>query len=67
MKNQTGSDKVRERALSTFLSGVCKMRKEPAVDLDARSKPLTSHYNSTFVVLVLAIAAILAVILLIWA
>jgi hypothetical protein len=39
---------------------------EPA-DPEDRSEPLTSDYNSTFIILVLSIAAIFAVVLLVWA
>lgn len=66
MKNLPGSDNVRERPIPSLLSRLFKIRKEQTTDSEGRSKPLTSDYNSTFIVLVLSIAVILAVILLVW-
>lgn len=42
------------------------IRKEQTTDVEARSIPLRNTYNSTFIVLVISIAAILAVILVFW-
>ncbi len=66
MKRPTGSDKVREGALPTVQSGVPEIHEAETPEPGARSNPLKSTYNSTFIILVLAIAVILAVILLVW-
>lgn len=66
MKNQNTTDSVRAPPLPAPESAVVKIRTEQSAELDTRSKPLESTYNSTFIIVVLSIAVILAIILLIW-
>ncbi|MDA1273099.1 MAG: hypothetical protein O2960_03460 [Verrucomicrobia bacterium] len=67
MKNQNGNDEIAATPIRKLRMRFFKIGKERPADLEGRSRPLTSDYNSIFVVLVLSIAAILAVILLVWA
>lgn len=66
MNKQTGSDQVPEPSVEGSPPRTSGIQEQPAPEFEARSEPLKSNYNSTFIVLVLSIAAILAVILLIW-
>lgn len=66
MKNLTQIDKVRENALSVPQAGGPEIQTAQTADPGSRSHPLRSTYNSTFIILVLAIAVLLAVTLLIW-
>ena len=60
-------DHARENTSSNVQFNVLNFRKEPTTDLHARSEPLKrTMYNSTTVVLVLSIAAIVAIILMLW-
>lgn len=43
-----------------------RIHEEEATEMQARSDPLKSTFNSTFIVLVLSIAIILALILVFW-
>jgi len=67
MKNQTGNDEVMATPIRSLWMRLFKIRKEQPADMEGRSRPLTSDYNSIFIILILSIAAILAVILLVWA
>ena len=66
MKNQPARDEVREDPRRGLKSGVTKNQDGQANEVQARSDPLKSNYNSTFIILVLSIAAILAFILIFW-
>lgn len=66
MKKQADSLEVRAGPLESSPSGAPEIRVRPAMADEARSNPLKSTYDSTFIVLVLSIAAILAVILWVW-
>ncbi|MBI4664241.1 MAG: hypothetical protein HY735_36055 [Verrucomicrobia bacterium] len=50
----------------TYTPRFFMIRKEQTTDLDPRSVPLKNTYNSTFIVLVIVIAAVLAAILVFW-
>ena len=66
MKQQNDNGEVRERPRENLPSGANEPRAEPAIADRTRSDPLKSTYDSTFIVLVLSIAAILAVVLWVW-
>jgi hypothetical protein len=66
MNRQTAHDEIAATPIGTLWMRLFKIgRKEPA-DSENRAEPLTNDYNSTFIIVVLSIAAILAVILLLW-
>jgi hypothetical protein len=65
MKIPAELDGIRHPPLPNLQSGAAKIVEDQATE-HARSSPLTSTYNSTFIVLVLSIAIILALILVFW-
>lgn len=67
MKNPTGNEEVTATPTPSLWMRLFKTGKEQPADFEGRSRPLTSDYNSVFIILILSIAAILAVILLVWA